>query len=71
MASVSRIFARNLLPRPSPLEAPFTRPSYIHDLDSGGHHTARVAHLHKFIKTLIGHRDHTGVGFYRTEREIR
>ncbi len=44
---------------------------YIHDLDSGGHHTARVAHLHKFIKTLIGHRDHTDVGFYRTEREIR
>ena len=27
MASVSRMLARNLLPRPSPLEAPFTRPA--------------------------------------------
>ena len=27
MASVSRMFPRNLLPRPSPLEAPFTRPA--------------------------------------------
>ena len=27
MASVSRILARNLLPRPSPFEAPFTRPA--------------------------------------------
>ena len=27
MASVSRMLARNWLPRPSPLEAPFTRPA--------------------------------------------
>ena len=27
IASVSRILARNLLPRPSPFEAPFTRPA--------------------------------------------
>ena len=27
MASVSRMLARNLLPRPSPLLAPFTRPA--------------------------------------------
>ena len=27
MASTSRIFERNLFPRPSPSEAPFTRPA--------------------------------------------
>ena len=27
MASVSRILAKNLLPKPSPLDAPFTKPA--------------------------------------------
>jgi len=35
MASVSRMCARNLLPRPSPLRRPRTRPGDVHELDGG------------------------------------
>ena len=42
----------------------------VHDLTGSGHDTSRVHDFSKFCESLVGHGNHTQVGFYRTEREV-
>lgn len=43
---------------------------YVHYLHGGGHHAARLAHLHELVEALVRDGDDPHVGLYGAEREI-
>ena len=67
MASTSRIFARNLLPSPSPLLAPFTKPCNIHNLYLGGNYSVWIHQFGQLVKSFIRYIYQSHIGFYCTK----
>ncbi len=62
MASTSRMLARNWLPRPSPLEAPRTRPAMSTKEMRVGMISLDLAIAASFFEARIGHGDLAGIG---------
>ena len=61
MASVSRMLARNWLPRPSPLEAPSTRPAMSTNSMAVGTQLLRLDDGREHGEARVGHRDDADV----------
>ncbi len=55
MASTSRMWERNLLPRPSPLLAPLHQTSDVHEFDGGGGELFGMIHLGQHVQPLVRH----------------
>ena len=62
--------ARNLLPSPSPFDAPATRPGDIDELHRGGQDALRMHDRGEFLQARIGHRHHADVRIDGAERII-
>src|SRR5258708_3496476 len=62
MASVSRMVARNWLPRPSPLLAPATRPAMSTNSMAAGTTTFGLGDFLEHIGPLVRHDDHADIG---------
>ena len=62
MASVSRMFARNWLPRPSPWLAPATRPAMSTNSTVAGTILAGWSISASFCQTIVGNGDDADVG---------
>ena len=69
MASVSRMFARNWLPRPSPGSL---RPQTgdVHELHRGGHDLRRMVDFGQRLQAVVGHRHDAHVGLDGGERVV-
>ena len=70
-ASTSRMVARNWLPRPSPLEAPRTRPAISTKVSRVGMICADLAIVGQLVEPRIGHRDLADIRLDGAERIIR
>ena len=70
-ASTSRMVARNWLPRPSPLEAPRTRPAISTKVSRVGMICAGFGDLGELVEPRIGHRDLADIRLDGAERIIR
>ncbi len=70
IASTSRMCERNLLPSPSPCEAPATRPAISTNSTVVGNELLRVGDRGELLQPRIGHRNHADVGIDRTERVV-
>ena len=62
MASVSRIEAKNLLPNPSPCDAPRTRPAMSTNVTVAGTIGRAVVDGRECLEPRVGHGDHADVG---------
>ena len=71
MASTSRMLARNLLPSPSPLLAPSTRPPMSTTSTAACDDVAALGHLGQPVETLVGHLGDADVGVLGGERVRR
>ena len=71
MASTSRMLARNLLPSPSPLLAPFDEPADVDDLDGGVDDVAAPRHRGQAVEALVGDLGDADVGVLGGERVRR
>ena len=72
MASTSRMLARNWLPRPSPFEAPRTRPAMSTKLDRApGRSALGLAIAGERVQPRVGHRDLADVGLDGAEGIVR
>ena len=71
IASTSRMCWRNLLPRPSPLDAPLTRPGDVHELDRGRDDALGLRDLRQRLEARVGHGDDADVRLDRAERVVR
>ena len=70
IASVSRMCARNLLPSPSPFEAPATRPAMSTNSTVVGQHLLRLHDLGQRLEPRVRHRHHADVRVDRAERIV-
>ena len=70
-ASTSRMVARNWLPRPSPLEAPRTRPAISTKVSRVGMICADLAIVRQLVEPGIRHRDLADIRLDGAERIIR
>ena len=70
MASVSRMLARNWLPRPSPLEAPATRPAMSTNSTMAGWIFCGLTMAESCGEARIGHLDDADVGLDGAERIV-
>ncbi len=70
IASTSRIWDRNLLPRPSPLLAPRTRPAMSTNSTTAGVVFLRVIQIGQRLKTLIRYRYHADIRVDGAERIV-
>lgn len=50
------MWERNLLPSPSPREAPLDESCDVHEFDDGGRHFFALIEGGKLVQTLVGHR---------------
>ena len=71
IASTSRMCCRNLLPRPSPFEAPRTRPAMSTNSMVAGMIFVRLGDLRERLEARVGHGDDAHVGLDRAERVVR
>ena len=58
MASTSRMWPRNLLPRPSPLLRPRDQAADVDELHGGRHDVLALAHLGQRVEAVVGHLGH-------------
>ena len=58
MASTSRMWARNRLPRPSPLLAPLDQAADVDELHGGRHDVLAGRHRGQRVEALVGHLGH-------------
>ena len=70
-ASTSRMVARNWLPRPSPLEAPRTRPAISTKVSRVGMICAGLGDRRQLVEPRIGHRDLADIRLDGAERIVR
>ncbi len=42
----------------------------VDNLHRSGNHRTGIAHLHEFVETVVGHRDHTHIGLNGAERKV-
>ncbi len=42
----------------------------VDNLHRSGNHRTGIAHLHEFVETVVGHRDHTHIGLDGAERKV-
>ena len=70
-ASTSRMVARNWLPRPSPFDAPRTRPAISTKVSRVGMICADLAIAGELVEPRIGHRDLADIRLDGAERIIR
>ncbi len=71
MASTSRMLARNLFPRPAPVEAPSTRPAIVDELDRRGDELGRTAHLAEHLEPFVRHGHDADVRIDRAKGVVR
>ena len=71
MASTSRMLARNWLPRPSPFEAPRTRPAMSTKVSRVGMICCGLRDRRELVEPRIGHRDLADIRLDGAERIIR
>ena len=71
IASASRMFARNLLPSPSPSLAPLTMPAMSTNETVAGTTRALAKISGEPVEPLVGQRDDADVGLDRGERVVR
>ena len=70
IASVSRMLARNWLPRPSPFDAPATRPAMSTNSTTAGITFSGFAIAASAREARVGHLDDADVGLDRAERIV-
>ena len=70
IASDSRMFARNLLPRPSPSQAPRTMPAMSTKSTVAGSIALRAEDLGELVEARVGDADDADVGLDRGERVV-
>ena len=71
IASVSRMWPRNWLPRPCPSARPADQPGDVDEPHRGGHDLGRVVQLGQLGQPRVGHADDADVGLDRRERVVR
>ena len=71
IAEDSRMWARNLLPSPSPWEAPRTMPAMSTNSTVAGRILAELEDLGELRQPLVGDADDADVGLDRRERVVR
>ena len=62
--------AQELVAQALTLRGPFHQSGYIHYFAGGRNYPARMYQLGQFRQSLVGHRNHTHIGFYCTKRKI-
>ena len=71
IAADSRMWDRNLLPSPSPSEAPRTMPAMSTNSTVAGHHPLGAEQLGEARQPLVRYADHADVRLDRGERVVR
>ncbi len=71
IAADSRMWERNLLPRPSPCDAPATMPAMSTNSTVAGSTLALAEHLRELRQPVVRDPDHADVGLDRRERVVR